>query len=237
MTNVGEVRVGQAAERVDAMEKSSSLVMGLDPSAVSVADLVVEPDEGAPAGPLGEETRFQCSPRVGISSSSGNSTTGNCGRPSRGATASFASAIHVVAQTSSHPNPSSLRPSSGLRRSSSGFPGSVAKATVSLKASRSGRARNGMSGPSTSRNRRGRTSGLAITPVNLSQRQTSPHRSQALSAANECADEGLPRALSLWAAGPANRRGGRRVREPRQATEQDSTCGRIVGDQFLGEPS
>ncbi len=36
---------------------------------------------------------------------------------------SFASAIHVVAQTTWHPSAKSRRPSSGSSRSSNGFPG------------------------------------------------------------------------------------------------------------------
>ncbi|GHD13141.1 hypothetical protein GCM10010313_37630 [Streptomyces violarus] len=50
-----------------------------------------------------------------------NGTTGSRGSPMRGATASFASSIHVEAHTRSHPNAISRGPIAGSRRSSSGF--------------------------------------------------------------------------------------------------------------------
>jgi hypothetical protein len=53
---------------------------------------------------------------------SGHATTGSGGKPSRGEMTSFASAIHVVAQTSWHPSANRRRPSFGSSRSRRGLP-------------------------------------------------------------------------------------------------------------------
>jgi hypothetical protein len=66
---------------------------------------------------------FQCSPYTGSSSSSGNSTTGNSGSPSRGAMISFASAIQVVAHTQLAPQRHQPAPVRRIVPSINGLPG------------------------------------------------------------------------------------------------------------------
>lgn len=126
--------------------------------------------KGRPAAHRVRNIVFRCRPCAGSSSVSGDSTTGRAGRPSRGEMTSFASAIHVVAQTSWPPRPSSLRPSAGSRRSSRGLPDSPCSGPArSPEGGRRGpgRARNGIKGPSTSRKISGRPSGASIIAANL----------------------------------------------------------------------
>jgi hypothetical protein len=98
LTNLSDVRCGWAGERVDAVQQCLPWVVGLNPSPVGVSDFVVEPDERAPGCPSGEGLRRPVQLALGLIVV-GNSTTASFGRPSRGATTSFASAIQVVAQT------------------------------------------------------------------------------------------------------------------------------------------
>ena len=96
----GEVCVGKAGERVDAVDQRPRRMVGRDPLPVDLGRLVVDPYEGALGCPPGKEHRLPMQATRGLVVGIGKLTTGKAGRPSRGETTSFASAIHVVAQTS-----------------------------------------------------------------------------------------------------------------------------------------
>jgi hypothetical protein len=66
LTDPGEVRVGEADVRVDAVQQSGPWMVGFDPLPVGVSDFVVEPGEWAPAGPLGEEPGLPVQPWLGL---------------------------------------------------------------------------------------------------------------------------------------------------------------------------
>lgn len=76
-----------------------------------------------------------------------------------------------------------------------------------------------------------------VIPASPQRRPTDLGQRDARKAANECADAGLPKALSRRAAGPQIAGVGGEPENHDKATEQDSTHGRIAGDQFPGEPS
>lgn len=105
------VGLGEATPRVHAMQERWSAVISGHPDSIGVADLVVDPDKRATRGPCKRWRVFQWR-RPLSSSSSGHSTTRRCGRPSRGASTSFASSAQVVAQTSSHGSADRRRPCS-----------------------------------------------------------------------------------------------------------------------------
>jgi hypothetical protein len=149
-------------------------------------------------------TVFQCTPCCGWMSSSGQLSTGSIGRPSRGATISFASTIQVLAQTSSPGRASSRWPSSGSRRSSSGLPEpSTASCLLPFGWRVSvDRVRNGMSTPSMSTKINGRVTPATLrnrsaawrsagTPLDSSDRDPRRCAERAATGLRSCAGSGL----------------------------------------------